>query len=88
MRMGVHADRLAAATESADQGFWYQPSGLPWAIDEVIEAATKPTQVIGSIDELLVATAGAASPGDAVVIMSNGGFDRFHERLLAYLEAH
>jgi UDP-N-acetylmuramate-alanine ligase len=54
----------------------------------VIEAATKPTQVIGSIDELLVATAGAASPGDAVVIMSNGGFDRFHERLLAYLEAH
>ncbi len=88
MRMGVHADRLAAATDSADQVFWYQPSGLPWAVDKVIEAATKPTQVLGSIEELVVATAGAASPGDAIVIMSNGGFDRFHERLLAYLEAH
>jgi len=54
----------------------------------VIEAASKPTQVLGSIEELVVATARAASPGDAIVIMSNGGFDRFHERLLAYLEAY
>lgn len=29
--------------------------------------------------------AGTAKPGDAVLIMSNGGFDNIHERLLAAL---
>jgi len=86
MRSGVHAGELIAATESADQIFWYQPPDMGWSLADIVDTSARPTAVLSTIDELVAATADAVGPGDTVVIMSNGGFNQFHERLLAFLE--
>ncbi|MFZ5756297.1 MAG: UDP-N-acetylmuramate:L-alanyl-gamma-D-glutamyl-meso-diaminopimelate ligase [Pseudomonadota bacterium] len=86
MRMGLHREHLAPSTKDADAVYWYQPAGLNWALDDVIAASTVPAQVIGDIDALVAALAGAARPGDSVVIMSNGGFGGVHQKLLAALK--
>ena len=86
MRSGVHAGELIVATESADQIFWYQPPEMSWSLADLVAGSARPTAVYSAIDELVAATAGAVGPGDTVVIMSNGGFNQFHERLLAFLE--
>jgi UDP-N-acetylmuramate: L-alanyl-gamma-D-glutamyl-meso-diaminopimelate ligase len=86
MRSGVHAGELIAATESADQIFWYQPPEMNWSLADLVEGSARPTAVYSAIDELVAATADAVGPGDTVVIMSNGGFNQFHERLIAFLE--
>ena len=86
MRSGVHSTDLTAATEAADQIFWYQPPEMNWSLADLVEGSARPTAVYSAIDELVAATAGAVGPGDTVVIMSNGGFNQFHERLIAFLE--
>lgn len=86
MRSGVHGGELIAATESADQIFWYQSPDMSWSLADIVETSARPTAVLSTIDELVAATADAVGPGDTVVIMSNGGFNQFHERLLAFLE--
>jgi UDP-N-acetylmuramate: L-alanyl-gamma-D-glutamyl-meso-diaminopimelate ligase len=40
---------------------------------------------IHSVDEIVRIVAAEATPGDLVIIMSNGGFDNIHQRLLATL---
>ena len=38
------------------------------------------------LDDMIEAIAAWARPGDAVVIMSNGGFGGIHEKLIARLQ--
>jgi UDP-N-acetylmuramate: L-alanyl-gamma-D-glutamyl-meso-diaminopimelate ligase len=85
MRMGTHREHLAPSTAQADAVFWYQPAGLNWALDDVIAASRAPAQVISDIDALAQALAEAARPGDAILIMSNGGFGGIHQQVLAKL---
>jgi UDP-N-acetylmuramate: L-alanyl-gamma-D-glutamyl-meso-diaminopimelate ligase len=44
-------------------------------------------RVFGETAPLVEAVAESAREGDAVVVMSNGGFDDIHARILAALEA-
>jgi UDP-N-acetylmuramate: L-alanyl-gamma-D-glutamyl-meso-diaminopimelate ligase len=85
MRMGMHRDQLAPSTAEADAVFWFQPAGLNWALDDVIAASKPPAQVIGDINVLAATLAAAAKPGDAILIMSNGGFGGIHQKVLALL---
>lgn len=87
MRMGLHREQLAPSTAEADAVFWYQPPGLDWALDDVIAASRAPAQVVDDIDTLADTLAAAAKPGDAILIMSNGGFGGIHQKVLARLRA-
>lgn len=93
MKLGVHKDNLAASAQLADEVIWYEPAGLEWGLTEVIGNAKdisnkqyvmNDTQQI--IDHLL-AQIGQANKDDAIIIMSNGGFEGIHQRLLAALKA-
>ncbi|EGK13169.1 UDP-N-acetylmuramate:L-alanyl-gamma-D-glutamyl-meso-diaminopimelate ligase [Psychrobacter sanguinis] len=93
MKLGVHKDNLAASAQLADEVIWYEPAGLEWGLTEVIGNAKdisnkqyvmNDTQKI--IDHLL-AQMGQANKDDAIIIMSNGGFEGIHQRLLAALKA-
>ncbi|AWV87710.1 UDP-N-acetylmuramate:L-alanyl-gamma-D-glutamyl-meso-diaminopimelate ligase [Acinetobacter radioresistens] len=87
MRMGSHKDGLAHSARLADEVIWYQPEGLDWDLQPVVEAASNKSQVSRSLDEIIQRIVQEAGEGDAVVIMSNGGFGGLHQKLLAALQS-
>ena len=94
MKMGIHQDSLASSAALADHTIWYEPAGLEWGLQEVIERATNlgnstaatstlnPQQVMPSVDAIIEHLKVHAQAGDAIIIMSNGGFENIHQRLL------
>ncbi len=86
MRMGVHRERLAAATAAADEVIWYQPPELDWDLDAVVAHSPVPAQIIRSIEAVISTVVNQRSAPEHVVIMSNGGFGGIHERLLLALQ--
>ena len=91
MKMGIHQDSLAQSAALADYTLWYEPTGLEWGLKEVIDQAkaTDDTigsqQVLSSIEAIIEHISANAQSGDAIVIMSNGGFEGIHQRLLTAL---
>lgn len=86
MRMGSHKEGLAQSARLADEVIWYQPEGLDWNLQPVVDAATNHAQVSRSLDEIINRIVNEAGEGDAVVIMSNGGFGGLHQKLLNALK--
>lgn len=87
MKMGIHQDSLAQSAALADHTLWYEPAGLEWGLKEVIENAEhKGTQqVVRSTDAIIEHITAHVEAGDAIIIMSNGGFEGIHQRLLTAL---
>ncbi|MGB0468399.1 MAG: UDP-N-acetylmuramate:L-alanyl-gamma-D-glutamyl-meso-diaminopimelate ligase [Pontibacterium sp.] len=86
MRMGVHQQALAASVVDADQVFWFQPEGLDWSLDPVIAASPVPASVFNKSDDIIRQVVLMAEPDTQVVIMSNGGFEGIHGRLIDALK--
>lgn len=87
MRLGVHKAHLASSASAADQIIWYQPPNMDWSLDEVVAAGAGKAMLARSLDDIIARVVQEATQGDAVVIMSNGGFGGIHQRLLAALQA-
>ncbi|MBH0063674.1 UDP-N-acetylmuramate:L-alanyl-gamma-D-glutamyl-meso-diaminopimelate ligase [Psychrobacter sp. SZ93C1] len=93
MKMGIHQDSLAESAALADHTLWYEPTGLEWGLREVIERANAANpnmgdqQVLSSTDAIIEYIGTHAQSGDAIVIMSNGGFEGIHQRLLTALHS-
>lgn len=86
MRMGVHKSQLAQASSAADRVLWYQPTGVQWDLSSVVAASTNQAQLCARVEDMLTSLETELKPGDHVVIMSNGGFEGIHGRLLQALE--
>ncbi|OUY06362.1 UDP-N-acetylmuramate:L-alanyl-gamma-D-glutamyl-meso-diaminopimelate ligase [Acinetobacter populi] len=86
MRMGSHKDGLAHSARLADEVIWYQPAGLDWDLQPIVDAAPNHAQVSQSLDDIIARIKNEAKAGDAVVIMSNGGFGGLHQKLIAALQ--
>lgn len=82
MRLGSHQASLAASTAMADQVYWFQPEGLDWSLDNVVEVSDVPATLCGKTDDIIDQLVANARSGSHVVIMSNGGFEGIHQRLL------
>ncbi len=87
MRMGVHKDSLAPSLAHADQIVLYQPADLGWDLGQVAAAVGARAHVLQSIEDVVAHLVNVVQPQDHVVIMSNGGFDSLHERLIGALRA-
>ena len=86
MRMGSHKDGLAYSARLADEVIWYQPEGLDWDLQPVVDAAPNKAVVARSLEDIIQTVLTEAGEGDAVVIMSNGGFGGLHQKLIHALE--
>jgi UDP-N-acetylmuramate: L-alanyl-gamma-D-glutamyl-meso-diaminopimelate ligase len=84
MKSGVMKDRLAASLARADRVYCYS-AGLQWDAAAALAPLGAKAEAHADFDRLLAAVAGAAKPGDHIVIMSNGGFNGIHDKLLARL---
>ena len=86
MRMGSHKEGLADSARLADAVIWYQPEGLDWDLQPVVAAARNHAVVANTLDEIIQNIVSQAGEGDAVVIMSNGGFGGLHQKLIQALQ--
>ena len=85
MRLGVHKDELAPSLATADVVLFFQPTELPWDFGIVTRALNGRGRVFRAVDEMVTALAGELQPDDQVLIMSNGGFEGIHAKLLERL---
>lgn len=59
----------------------------PDRVVEGVRARGKIAETFGSTDEIVQYVAATATPGDQVVVMSNGGFDGIHKKILETLRS-
>ena len=85
MRMGVHKNALADSLSLADEVIIYQPPGLDWDMQGVVEQLGRKASIHEQIDSLVVAATDKRKAGDQLLVMSNGGFAGVHDKLLAAL---
>ncbi len=84
MKAGVMKDRLATSLAGADRVYCYS-AGLQWDAAAALAQLGAKGEVHADFGRLLDAVSAAAKPGDHIVIMSNGGFNGIHGKLLARL---
>ncbi|WP_338617634.1 UDP-N-acetylmuramate:L-alanyl-gamma-D-glutamyl-meso-diaminopimelate ligase [Achromobacter sp. E1] len=91
MKLGTMAARLPEALADADLVFCFGANegkhALGWNPDEVLAPLGGRASSYDDIGALVAAVAGAARPGDQVLVMSNGGFGGIHGKLLDALQA-
>jgi UDP-N-acetylmuramate: L-alanyl-gamma-D-glutamyl-meso-diaminopimelate ligase len=90
MKLGMHKAALSEAVAAADCALWYKGPAVNWDLQAVASACTAPAMVCDEIDQLLACTLEQihkSTEKSHVVVMSNGGFEGFHLRLVSALKA-
>ncbi|MGH8373533.1 MAG: UDP-N-acetylmuramate:L-alanyl-gamma-D-glutamyl-meso-diaminopimelate ligase [Gammaproteobacteria bacterium] len=86
MKTGVHRDTLAASLQDADRIFVYQAPNVNWDVAGALSPLGARASVTRDIEQMVGSVSGELQRGDHVLIMSNGGFGGFHEKLIERLE--
>jgi len=86
MKQGVHQQALIDATNDADEVIWFEPAGLQWSLHDTAAQAKIPSRVFNSTQDIIQFLAQTVEPGDDIVIMSNGGFNGIHKKLINTIE--
>ena len=87
MKLGVHRDTLSASLQSADRVFLYQPPNVTWDVAGAMQPLGARVTVSHDLEKLVEAVAAETRQGDHVLVMSNGGFGGFHDKLIARLQS-
>ncbi len=92
MRSNIHQTRLPACFDDADQVIFTPASHRNLADDEVLDThwvckqIGAHAQVLPHADAIIQHLVKHAHPNDDILILSNGGFDGIHQRLLHTLQ--
>jgi UDP-N-acetylmuramate: L-alanyl-gamma-D-glutamyl-meso-diaminopimelate ligase len=86
MRLGAHRAALAESAKLADEVIWYQPAGLEWSLDDIVHGHEDKMHVATTVDNILASLKSSVVPRTHLVVMSNGGFEGIHQRLVSVLE--
>lgn len=85
MRMGVHGDALGPSLDEADRVYIYKPRGVDWQVEHAVTHRPDSGRVYEDIQQLIESLVAQSQSGDHILVMSNGGFENIHERLLKAL---
>jgi len=91
MRTRIHQDRLPQCFDGADFVIFVPPASRGMKQDELLDVDAvchkigAHAQVLPDVAEIVDFVSAHAKPGDHVLILSNGGFDGIHQRLIASL---
>lgn len=88
MKLGIHKKELAESLEKADHVLMYQPDEIQWNVQKSLKALGDKLTVMDDVENILAALASLIQPNDHILIMSNGGFENIHQRLLDQLAVH
>ena len=85
MKLGIHADELAASLQRADKVIILAPDSIDWDIAGAMSPLAEKVQVMTSVQAIIDAATDWTGQGDSILVMSNGGFENIHQRLLEQL---
>ena len=85
MRLGTMAVALTDSLLGADHSYVLARPDLKWDAHSVLGGLGAKLTVRDTVEPLVADIAGAARPGDRVLVMSNGDFGGLHGKLLAAL---
>jgi UDP-N-acetylmuramate: L-alanyl-gamma-D-glutamyl-meso-diaminopimelate ligase len=86
MRLGVHSEQLVAALQPADLIYMYAPPGLSWDVAATLTELGDRIIIKTQVSDIIVDIVKTARSHDNILIMSNGGFENIHQRLLDALQ--
>ena len=87
MKMGVHADTLADSFCAADQVVVYDNGAHRWDLHKLIDSNNpQRVEIMNNVDVMVSHLITVAENGDSLVIMSNGGFEGIHQKLIRALQ--
>lgn len=86
MKMGVHKDTLANSWQKADEVYLYEPEGMDWSLVDSVAHSNAPTHCFRDVAKIVQDVCNVAQPGDHILVMSNGGFEGIHSRILDALK--
>ncbi len=85
MKLGSHQEAIARSLAQADRAWLYQGPGVKWDVAGAVASLGDRARVMDDIAALVNELDASLVAGDHVLIMSNGGFDGIHGKLLARL---
>jgi UDP-N-acetylmuramate: L-alanyl-gamma-D-glutamyl-meso-diaminopimelate ligase len=87
MKMGVHASRFADSLAAADVVLLCEDKNLQWDIHAMAQSSSTLVLIKPNLDQVINHLAQNSNKGDQIVIMSNGGFDNLHHRLIQAMQS-
>ena len=85
MKMGIHGDQLGQSFAAADLVLLCEKADLEWDMKIMAESAPTIVEIKTDSQQIIEYLVHNSQPGDQIVIMSNGGFDNIHQRLIQAL---
>ena len=85
MKLGIHKNELSTSLIEADQVIMYQPADMQWSLQDSLGSLGDKLNIIEEVSKVIDFLLANVKSGDHVLIMSNGGFENIHERLLEAL---
>ena len=86
MKMGAHEEQLAASFAAADRILLCENPQIDWDIRKMAKTAPTIVDIKRDTQQIVEDLQQDSRPGDQIVIMSNGGFDGLHRRLIDALQ--
>jgi UDP-N-acetylmuramate: L-alanyl-gamma-D-glutamyl-meso-diaminopimelate ligase len=83
MKLGVNHELLKDSMVNADIVYMYAPSTLKWNTSELADVNF---HVCEDFDKMLTSIVNVANENDVILVMSNGGFNGIHGKLLDMLK--
>lgn len=87
MKVGVHEKTLGAAFDPADEVLLFDNGQLQWNIQSLLKNRSTGMHIYSAIEQIIDSLIHSAASGDSIVIMSNGGFEGIHQKLIQALRA-
>lgn len=87
MKLGSHQEAIAGSLTQADRIWLYQGPAVKWDVAASVASLGDRATVSNDIGALVSELNDFVQSGDHVLIMSNGGFDGIHGKLLERLRA-
>ena len=87
MKMGAHANQLSQSLAAADLVLMCKNTDLQWDIEKMAQSAPTIVEIKTDTQQIIDYLLQNCEPGDQIVIMSNGGFDGIHQRLVTAMQS-
>lgn len=92
MKLGTMKDALPGSLSDADLVFGFGAKGegkdaLGWDLAGALAPLGEKARTFNELSELVESVVSVATPGDTILVMSNGGFGGVHQKLLDALQA-